>query len=163
MRAPLARSVFHVHAANDEPEMAGVAGEPAIANAAHALPSLDRGSGSAPNVAADARHAADASATFGRLPERLVAVGLVGEIALLVVPDQRFGQNGGHGHCPRSLGLPHKPADFIDRPMRFVAEIGFLALHRHPHIRIARVDPAAAIGRTLDRSFDQSRPPACRA
>jgi hypothetical protein len=105
--------VFHVHASNDEPEMAGVAGEPAIANAAHALPSLDRGGVSALDAAADARrpgieqplpgsvrmmgpsaprHAVDQSATFERLPERLIAVGLVGEIASLVALDQRFGQ-----------------------------------------------------------------------
>ena len=34
---------FHVHGGDDEPEMAGVAGKPAIADTAHAVPLLHRG------------------------------------------------------------------------------------------------------------------------
>src|ERR1700722_9473619 len=45
---------FRVHGGDDEPEMAGVAGEPTIADAAHGVPLLHRGV-SALDAAADAR------------------------------------------------------------------------------------------------------------
>jgi hypothetical protein len=66
------------------------------------------------------RHAVDQPTPFERLAESLIAIGLVGEIALLVALDQRFRQTGvvnmGWGH----LGLAHKTALFIHRQMRLV-------------------------------------------
>ena len=55
------------------------------------------------------------------------------------------------------LGLPDKSAAFVHRQMRLVAEMSRLPLHRHPRIRIARVDPAAPVGRLFDRCRDQGR------
>jgi hypothetical protein len=58
---------FHVHGGDDEPEMAGVAGEPAIADAAHAIPALHRG------VSALARSAEPLALAH---PPRLVGAGI---------------------------------------------------------------------------------------
>ena len=72
------------------------------------------------------RHAVDQPTPFERLAESLTAIGLVGEIARLVVLDQRFRQTGvvnmGWGH----LGLADKTALFIHRQMRLVAEMDLL-------------------------------------
>src|SRR5277367_777413 len=110
--------------------MAGVAGEPAIADAAHAVPLLHRRV-SALDAAADARrpgveeplpifermmgpaaprHAVDQTAPFKRLAEGLAAIGLVGEIALLVALDQRFRQAKVMDIGRRHLGLADKTA-----------------------------------------------------
>lgn len=71
--------------------------------------------------------------------------------------DQRVRQTGvvdiGGGH----LGLPGKPAAFVHRQLRLVGEMGLFALHRDARVRIARVHPAASVGRTLDRCGDQGR------
>jgi hypothetical protein len=139
--------LFRVHAGNDEPEMAGVAGESAIADAAHAVPSLHHGGVSALYAAADARHQelnilCQAPSGYGaeRATPRRRSVrdvraspGTPGRCrpcrrnSLARRPGPTLRPNGSHAHWPRSLGLPHKPADFIHRQMRLVAEIGFLA------------------------------------
>jgi hypothetical protein len=55
-------------------------------------------------------HAVDQSETFERLPEVLAAIGLVGEIALLVALDQRFRQTKVVDVRRSHLGLPHNAA-----------------------------------------------------
>jgi hypothetical protein len=59
--------------------------------------------------------------------------------------------------CRSHLCLPHNPAPFVHRQMRLVAEIGCLAIHSNPRVRIMRTNPATPIGRTLDYSLDQRR------
>jgi hypothetical protein len=77
----------------------------------------------------------DQPAPFERLAQSLAVVRPVGEIGLLVALDQRFAETAvmdiGRGH----LGLPHKTAAFVHRQMRFVAEIGLVALAREPRGR----------------------------
>src|SRR5580658_1866145 len=98
----------------------------------------------------------DEAATLERLAQSLAVIGPVGEEALLVALDQRFAQTGivhiGRGH----LSLTHQAALLVYRQMRFVAEIGLLALAGETSLRIARADAAAFI-RTPDCAGDYGR------